>query len=199
MPDLARASSEAYDLATLTAVLREHLRRGGNIVNLGRLLWLLLDLGNVPSGSDQLSLSEMPRRLRPGRAATRPESDSPRDPVVLASLVRKALTEEAWRIGRFRWPDRVARLSQSTEEALTAAEPDALASAEWAVLTEVDQLGWPDLLVVRRAAAVPPLNDCLRALAAPPRVLSADELPPDTNFADLTVAAPAAVLPPGGP
>jgi hypothetical protein len=175
MPDLARAVGEAYPIPTLTAVLRERLRRGGRLRNLGRLLWLLLDLGPVASGPDRLSLNDT--------AAGR--NNDP-DPGELASRLHKALIEDAWRVGRYHWPERVGRLSAAVEDQLVSADAETIASAEWAVIEEVIGMKGPEMLIVATVAAVTPVVECLRALAEAPGVLAADELPPDADLAGLT-------------
>ena len=173
MPDLVQSGTERYGTGTLTAVLREVVRHGGSIRNLGRIILLLLDLGGPAPGSDRLALTEQPRS---------PMSDS----VVLAALLRKARAEEAWRIGTPRPPERAGRLHEQTETALTGRS--APASTQWAALAEIAGLGTPELVVTRSVQALPAVGWCLQALPHPPRVVASLELPPDADPGRLPVA-----------
>jgi hypothetical protein len=191
MPDLVQSGNERYRLATLSAVLREVLRHGGSIRNLGRIILLLLDLGGPAPGPDRLALAEHPRRPLSG-ASRNSGSPAETDPVILAALLRKARAEESWRIGTLRLPRRTGRLSRGTEEALTelwsGTDRSALAAAEWAALAEMAQLDAPELVVTRSIRAVPAVGWCLQALPHPPRVVASHELPPDADLAGLRVA-----------
>ena len=195
MPDLVQSCLDSYPLSTVTAVLREIARSSRSIRNLGRLVWLLLDVGGseAEAGADRFAFTETPRHPRRRRRLDQEAVDARADdPVVLTALVRKALNEEYWRIGASRAPNEAGRLSADTEELLVAASGGAdlaaLADAEWRALSEVSELGHPTLLVVRAAAAIPPVASCAQALPNPPRVLSSQELPPDVDLATIPVA-----------
>jgi hypothetical protein len=188
MPDLVQSCLERYPLSTVTAVLREMARSSRSIRNLGRLVWILLDIGVAEAGPDRFALTET--SLLAGQLAQGPRGGAS-DPVVLAALVRKALNEESWRIGTLEMPH-AGRLSADTERLLAVTgdgeDQSALAGAEWRALSEVAQLRHPRLLVVRQAAAIPSVASCVQALPDPPRVVSSQELPPDADLATIPVA-----------
>jgi hypothetical protein len=191
MPDLVQSCLDCYPLPTVAAVLREMARGGRSIRNLGRLAWLLLDVGSgAEAGADRFAFTETPQRVGEPDSGSGPQEEL--DPVVLAALLRKALNEEWWRIGTFKVPQHAGRLSADTEQLLKATsdgdDRSELAAAEWRALSELSELDQPQLLVVREAAAIPPVAGCVQALPDPPRVVSSQELPPDADLTAIPVA-----------
>ena len=192
MPSLVAAFADCYDLGTLTAVLRELARQGENVRNLGRIAWLLLDLGRSQAGPDRLLMSEDPLLPATESRPYRRSSNHDTNPVSLASRIRKCLAEESWRVHIWTGPRHPCRLSLGTESALVSAVGlEELGTAEWNVLDEVAQYPQSDAVIVRSSKAIARVTDCLQALPHPPKVLASQELPPDANLDNVAVAEPA--------
>lgn len=185
VPDLVDSCRLCYPTGVLTACLRELVRHGHSLRNLNRIMWLLLDLGSGESGPDHFLMAETPLP-RPGHAT----AATSRDPVALASRIRKCVREEAWRVGVAEPLGRAGRLSPEIEHGLQeASDVEEAARYEWSALTEYAELGGPDVVLVRSVEAIGPVFDALQCLPAPPKVIASQELPPDTELADVPVAA----------
>lgn len=185
-PDLVQIAEANYSPPLVTACLRELIRGGGPVRNLPRILWLLLEQGASRAGPDALRLAESP--LLP-KARLRYETE--RDPVVLATRVRKIAIEEAWRLGRYVAPAAPVRLPDELETALLdAAGSAALGESEWTVIHALETVPDARTVVTHRVEAIAPVRSALQALALPPRVVAAHELPPDADLAEIPTAEP---------
>jgi hypothetical protein len=182
LPDLSAASASCYPRTLLTACLRELVRSGESIRNLPRLLWLLLELGSSAAGEDRMRLAEPP--LLPMDRFAAP---AVRNPVILASRLRKILAEEAWRTDGSGGVGRVRRLPVDVENALAQGPSEALADNEWLAVRLLAGLEQPELIVTRSVRAIAPVRAALQALPVPPKVIASYELPPDADLAMVDV------------
>jgi hypothetical protein len=182
-PDLVAVAEANYSHAQVTACMRELVRSGRRMRNFPRILWLLVEAGGSPAGSDILRISESP--LLP-KARHRPPAD--RDPIVQAVRVRKLAAEEDWRLGTYRARKHAVRLAPDIEERLVADSPaDALGRAEWAAVRALAAAPGAERVVTRTVAALGPVRDALQALENVPRVVASHELPPDADLSVLPV------------
>lgn len=181
-PDLVAVTEANYSHAQVAACVRE-LVRGGRLRNFPRVLWLLIEAGGSPAGSDILRMSESP--LLP-KARYRPPAE--RDPIVQAVRVRKLAVEEDWRAGHYQAPEHVVRLASDIEERLVDAGPaDALARAEWAAVRAFVTAPEAERVITRTVGALGPVRDALQAVENVPRVRASHELPPDADVEALPV------------
>jgi hypothetical protein len=184
-PDLVAVADANYSRAQMTACMRELVRGGRRMRNIPRILWLLLEAGGSPAGSDILRMSESP--LLP-KARHRPSAD--RDPIVQAIRVRKLGAEEDWRLGNSRPPQAAVRLVANIEERLVAKGPvEDLALAEWAAVRALAARPGVRHVVTRTVEALGPVRDALQPLGDVPQVISSHELPPDADLGVLPVLA----------
>jgi hypothetical protein len=182
-PELVAVTRANYSAPLLTASLRELLRSGKRIRNLPRILWMLLEQGAAPAGPDVLRLAESP--LLP-KTTYGPRAY--RDPVLLASRVRKSANEESWWVGNYTIPRHAVRLAPEVEEALMHADtPRRVAHAEWAAVRAVATDPDVGRVVVRTSRAIGPVRDALQALTTVPRVTASQELPPDADLTSFPV------------
>jgi len=182
LPDLSAASEGSYPRSLLTACLREMVRSGESIRNLPRLLWLLLELGSSSAGEDRVRLAESP--LLP---MDRYAAPAVRNPVVLASRLRKILTEESWRTEGSGGLGRMGRLPAEVEDALVEAPEGALADHEWLAVRLTAGQEQPEVLVTRTIRAIARVRAALQALPRPPKVVASYELPPDVDLTAVVV------------
>ena len=181
-PDLVAVIEANYSHAQVTACVRE-LVRSGRMRNFSRVLWLLIEAGGSPAGSDILRVSESP--LLP-RARHQPPADH--DPILQAVRVRKLAVEEDWRLGYYQVPEHVVRLAADIEERLVAGgPPDAVAMAEWAAVRAFATAPEAERVITRTVGAVGPVRDALEAVENVPRVRASHELPPDADVKALPV------------
>jgi hypothetical protein len=185
LPELAAVAEANYSRAQITACLRELVRSGRRMRNVPRILWLMLEAGGSPAGSDILRLSESP--LLP-KARHRPPAD--RDPVVQAVRVRKLAAEEEWRLGLFRAPRHAVRLDPGIEKRLLGGDKaEALGEAEWAAVRAFASA--PDAehaaVITRTVGALGPVRAALQAVEKVPLVVTSHELPPDADVDVLPV------------
>jgi hypothetical protein len=181
-PDLVAVIEANYSHAQVTACVRE-LVHSGRMRNFSRVLWLLIEAGGSPAGSDILRMSESP--LLP-RARHQPPAEH--DPIVQAVRVRKLAVEEDWRLGNYQAPEHVVRLAADIEDRLVAGgPPDALAMAEWAAVRAFATAPEAERVVTRTVEAVGPVRDALKAVENVPRVRASHELPPDADIMALPV------------
>jgi hypothetical protein len=185
LPQLVTVAEANYSRAQITACMRELVRSGRRMRNVPRILWLMLEAGGSPAGSDIVRLSESP--LLP-KARRRPSAD--RDPVVQAVRVRKLAAEEEWRLGLFRAPRHAVRLDPDIEERLLGGDKaESLGEAEWAAVRAfaTDHEAEHAVVVTRTVGALGPVRAALQAVETIPQVVSSHELPPDTDVSALPV------------
>jgi hypothetical protein len=188
-PDLLAVAEANYSRAQVTACMRELVRCGRRMRNLPRILWLLVEAGGSPAGSDIVRLAESP--LLP---KTRHQPPAGRDPLLQAVRVRKIAAEEDWRLGTYRARRHAIRLAPQIEERLvTDGAPAALARAEWAAVRAVATAPGAERVITRTVEALGPVRDALQAIEKAPRVVTSHELPPDAD-----VGAYPVVTDPGG-
>lgn len=187
-PDLVAVATANYSRPQVTACMRELVRSSKRMRNLPRILWLLVDAGGSPAGSDILRLSESP--LLP-KTRHRPSAES--DPIVQAVRVRKLAAEEAWRLGNYRLPEHAVRLAPDIEQGLVAADPagdpEALVRAEWAAVRAVATMPEAERVITRTVEALGPVRRVLQAVENVPHVRASHELPPDADVDALPVLA----------
>jgi hypothetical protein len=185
-PDLIAVATANYSRPQVTACMRELVRSSKRMRNLARILWLLIDAGGSPAGSDILRLSESP--LLP-KTRHRPSAES--DPIVQAVRVRKLAAEEAWRLGNYRLPKHAVRLAPGIEEELVARDPaedpEALVRAEWAAVRAVATMPAAERVITRTVEALGPVRRVLQAVENAPHVRASHELPPDADIDALPV------------
>ena len=184
-PDLVAVADANYSRSQTTACLRELVRGGRRMRNIPRILWLMLEAGGSPAGSDILRMSESP--LLP-KVRHRPAAES--DPILQAVRVRKLGAEEDWRLGNYRAPRNAVRLAIDIEERLVAASgAEDLAQAEWAAVRALSAAPEAQHVVTRTVEALDPVRDAVQAVENVPRVVASHELPPDADLAALPVLA----------
>ncbi|MEP6598667.1 MAG: hypothetical protein ABJB98_04375 [Actinomycetota bacterium] len=183
-PDLVAVAEANYSRAQLTAAMRELVRGGRRVRNFPRILWLLIEAGGSPAGSDILRISESP--LLP-KSRHRPPAG--RDPIVQAVRVRKLAAEENWRLGTYRAPQHAVRLDPEIEQGLLADGQTgaALARAEWAAVRAFASEPAAEGVITRTIEALGPVREVLQAVDNVPRVAASHELPPDADVNALPV------------
>ncbi|HEY5854184.1 MAG TPA: hypothetical protein VIW24_09080 [Aldersonia sp.] len=184
-PDLVAVADANYSRAELTACMRELVRGGQRMRDIARILWLMVEAGGSPAGSDILRMSESP--LLP-KARHRPPAE--RDPIVQAIRVRKLGTEEDWRLGNYRAPRHAVRLDINIEERLVAeGQTEDLAHAEWAAVRALATAPEARLVVTRTLKALGPVRDAIQAVENVPHVVASHALPPDADLSALPILA----------
>jgi hypothetical protein len=184
-PDLVAVAGANYSRAQMTACMRELVRGDWRMRNIPRILWLMLEAGGSPAGSDILRMSESP--LVP---KARHRSPAERDPIAQAVRVRKLAAEEDWRLGNHRAPRNAVRLAADIEERLVAkGQAEDLARAEWAAVRALATAPEARHVVTRTVEALAPVRDAVQAVENVPRVVASHELPPDADLSALPVLA----------
>ena len=184
-PDLVAVADANYSREQMTACMRELVRGGRRMRNIPRILWLMLEAGGSPAGSDIVRLSESPLVPR-----ARHRLPAERDPIVQAIRVRKLLAEEDWRLGNYRAPRNAVRLAPDIEQRLVAGgQGEDLARAEWAAVRALATAPETRHVVTRTVEALGPVRDAVQAVENVPRVMASHELPPDADLDALPVLA----------
>lgn len=174
---LIELSRATYPDVVIAAYLRALVRSGQTIRNLQRMLWLLHDSIDNPQ-SDSIGFCSPAADL-----AVDPRDD----PEKLAARVRARIADEAWRVGattRFRpcWA-----LKAQDAIALHSGHTDRRAQAERQIVAAFGAAPPGALAIAPEADLIAPLRYALGSLKSPPRVISIQELPMDSEIIDVAL------------
>jgi hypothetical protein len=175
---LVELSRATYSDAVVAASLRALVRSGQNVRNLQRVLWLLHDTVDGPNA------------IRFAGSAADVPTDSRDDPESLAARVRARIADEAWRTNAPTRPGPYLALTAEDGNSLLSSDPARRAKIERLVVAtyrEAGEAGEVGLAVAPWAAVVAPLRYALGAMAAPPPVVSVQELPLDAPIRTLSL------------